>query len=91
MSIQALSLKTEFGGSIEFRREALPPLAAVEAEWRNLEPAAAPSFFTSWHWIGTFLTALPESKRPDLLRGSLRGETVALALMAQSSCGGDTA
>ena len=81
MSIQALSLKTEFGGSIEFRREALPPLAAVEAEWRNLEPAAAPSFFTSWHWIGTFLTALPESKRPDLLRGSLRGETVVLALI----------
>ena len=68
-------------GAIEFRREALPPLAALEVEWRGLEPAAAPSFFTSWYWIGTFLTALPEGKRPDLLRGSLRGETVALALI----------
>ena len=67
--------------AIEFRREALPPLAALEAEWRSLEPAAAPSFFTSWHWIGTFLTTLPEAKRPDLLRGSFAGETVALALI----------
>jgi hypothetical protein len=40
-----------------------------------------PVFFTAWHWIGTFLTALPEGKRPELLRGSLRGETVALALL----------
>jgi CelD/BcsL family acetyltransferase involved in cellulose biosynthesis len=77
----ALGLKAEFGGSIEFRREALPPLAALETEWRNLEPAAMPSFFTSWHWIGTFLMALPEGKRPDLLRGSLGGETIALALL----------
>ena len=43
--------------------------------------AAAPSFFTSWHWIGTLLAASARSKRPDLLRGSLRGETVALALL----------
>ncbi|MGD9615228.1 MAG: GNAT family N-acetyltransferase [Alphaproteobacteria bacterium] len=80
-SLPALGLKPEFDGSIEFRREALPPLAALETEWRNLEPAAAPSFFISWPWIGTFLTALPEARRPDLLRGSLRGETVALALL----------
>jgi CelD/BcsL family acetyltransferase involved in cellulose biosynthesis len=76
-----LGLKPEFGGSIQFRREPLPPLAAIETEWRSLEAAAMPSFFISWHWIGTFLTALPEGKRPDLLRGSLRGETVALALL----------
>jgi CelD/BcsL family acetyltransferase involved in cellulose biosynthesis len=80
-SIPGLGLKPEFGQSIEIRREALPPLAVLETEWRDLERVAAPSFFTSWHWIGTFLTALPEGKRPDLLRGSLRGETVALALL----------
>jgi len=72
---------SQFGAAVEFRRETLPPLAALEAEWRGLEPAAAPSFFTSWHWIGTFLTTLPEAKRPDLLRGSFSGETVALALI----------
>jgi CelD/BcsL family acetyltransferase involved in cellulose biosynthesis len=66
---------------IEFRREPLPPLTVLETEWRRIERVAAPSFFISWHWIGTFLGALPEGKRPDLLRGSLRGETVALALL----------
>jgi CelD/BcsL family acetyltransferase involved in cellulose biosynthesis len=76
-----LSCEPEFGGLIEFRREALPPLPALEAQWRSLEPAAAPSFFTSWHWIGTLLTVLPANKRPDLLRGSLGRETVALALL----------
>jgi CelD/BcsL family acetyltransferase involved in cellulose biosynthesis len=80
-SLQASDFESELDGAIEFRRETLPPLAALEVEWRSLEPAAEPSFFTSWHWIGTFLTALPEGKRPDLLRGSLRGETVALALI----------
>ncbi len=79
--IPGLSLSSEFGRSIEIRREALPPLSVLEAEWRELERVATPSFFTSWYWIGTFLTTLPEGKRPDLLRGSLHGETVALALL----------
>ena len=43
--------------------------------------AARPSFFTSWYWIGTLLAVLPEANRPSLLRGSIRGETVALALL----------
>ena len=41
--------------TVEFRREALPPLAVLEHEWRRLEAAGRPSFFTSWHWIGTLL------------------------------------
>lgn len=67
--------------AIGFRRERLPPLAVLEPEWRSLERVSEPSFFISWHWIGTFLSALPEGKRPELLRGTLRGETVALALL----------
>ncbi|MGH7063529.1 MAG: GNAT family N-acetyltransferase, partial [Stellaceae bacterium] len=67
--------------AIEFRREALPPLAALEGDWRRLEAAGDPSFFTSWHWIGAWLTALPETSRPTLLRGLSQGETVALALL----------
>jgi hypothetical protein len=66
---------------IVFRREALPPLAVLEREWRALEAAGHPSFFTSWRWIGTLLTALPLASRPQLLRGIAQGETVALALL----------
>jgi CelD/BcsL family acetyltransferase involved in cellulose biosynthesis len=78
-------LAPEVENLIEFRREALPPLAALETEWRILEPVAEPSFFTSWHWLGTLLASLPEANRPDLLRGSLRGKTVALALLGTAS------
>jgi CelD/BcsL family acetyltransferase involved in cellulose biosynthesis len=66
---------------IAFREEPLPPVSVLECEWQNLERRARPSFFTSWHWIGTLLAALPETRRPKLLRGVLCGETVALALL----------
>jgi len=66
--------------SIEFRREPISSLALLEKEWRRLEGASSPSFFTSWDWIGTLLEALPEAGRPQLLRGSRQGATVALAL-----------
>jgi CelD/BcsL family acetyltransferase involved in cellulose biosynthesis len=64
-----------------FYLEALPPLSELEREWRKLEAAGNPSFFTSWHWIGTLLSALPPASRPKLLRGNAGGETVALALL----------
>jgi CelD/BcsL family acetyltransferase involved in cellulose biosynthesis len=66
---------------VEFSHEALPPLATLEREWRRLEAVARPSFFTSWQWIGTLLAAVPAAHRPNLLRGTARGETVALALL----------
>jgi CelD/BcsL family acetyltransferase involved in cellulose biosynthesis len=66
---------------VEFSHEALPSLAALEQEWRTLEAGARPSFFTSWHWIGTLLTAVPAEHRPNLLRGTSRGQTVGLALL----------
>jgi hypothetical protein len=68
-------------GEVEFRCEALPPPAELECEWRALETTARPSFFTSWHWIGTLLAAVPVAHRPGLLRGVARGSTVALALL----------
>jgi CelD/BcsL family acetyltransferase involved in cellulose biosynthesis len=64
-----------------FRLEALPSLPKLEHEWRLLEAAGTPSFFTSWHWIGTLLAALPPASRPKLLRGTANGETVSLALL----------
>ena len=66
---------------IVFRREALPPLSVLEREWRALEATGHPSFFTSWRWIGTLLTALPPAGRPQLLRGSSQDKTVSLALL----------
>src|SRR6185312_15115680 len=77
--------RSRAGAPIEFHREALPPLAVLAAEWRRLEAEAAPSFFTSWHWIGTLLATLPEGKRPSLLRGLRGGETIALALLGAGS------
>jgi CelD/BcsL family acetyltransferase involved in cellulose biosynthesis len=71
-------------GPVEFRREALPPLAVLEGQWRRLEATAPVSFFTSWHWIGTLLALLPEASQPSLLRGSIGGETIALALLGAS-------
>ena len=56
-------------------------MAELEREWRRLETTGNPSFFTSWHWIGTLLSALPPASRPKLLRGSAHGETVSLALL----------
>jgi CelD/BcsL family acetyltransferase involved in cellulose biosynthesis len=76
----AISL-TDRSGQILFRREALPPLPVLESEWRQLEAAGSPSFFTSWHWIGTLLGAVPPTSRPELLRGAAGGETIALALL----------
>ena len=66
---------------VEFCHEALPPLAALEREWRTLEAVARPTFFTSWQWIGTLLAAVPAARRPNLLRATARGETVGLALL----------
>jgi CelD/BcsL family acetyltransferase involved in cellulose biosynthesis len=73
--------RANIAGEVEFHRETLPPPAALEHEWRTLEAFARPSFFTSWHWIGTLLAALPRTQLPGLLRGVAGGRTVALALL----------
>jgi CelD/BcsL family acetyltransferase involved in cellulose biosynthesis len=73
--------RTSVIDDVEFSQEALPSLATLEREWRTLEARARPSFFTSWHWIGTLLAAVPPAHRPKLLRGAVRGKTVGLALL----------
>jgi CelD/BcsL family acetyltransferase involved in cellulose biosynthesis len=35
---------------------ALPPLSQLEPMWHALEVRAKPSFFLSWHWIGSWLS-----------------------------------
>jgi CelD/BcsL family acetyltransferase involved in cellulose biosynthesis len=46
-----------------------PLLAPAEAEhlWRSLAPQSPHRFFTSWHWIGTWLANLPRHVEPYLL------------------------
>ena len=78
------SKRTSLPHQIVFCREALSGLSGLEREWRTLEGAGHPSFFTSWHWIGTLLSALPPASRPKLLRGTAHGRTVSLALLGAS-------
>lgn len=54
-------------------------LAALEAEWRDLESRADPSFFQSWTWIGCCAAA--RYPAPWLLRAEHDGRTVGLALL----------
>jgi CelD/BcsL family acetyltransferase involved in cellulose biosynthesis len=76
--------QTRMPCEIAFCRESLPPLAELEREWRALEGVSRPSFFLSWAWIGSLLTAIPETARPMLLRGRVQGETAALALVGRA-------
>ncbi|HXO89509.1 MAG TPA: GNAT family N-acetyltransferase [Stellaceae bacterium] len=73
--------RADIAGEVEFHCETLPPPGALEYEWRTLETFARPSFFTSWHWIGTLLAALPRTQLPSLLHGVAGGRTAALALL----------
>jgi CelD/BcsL family acetyltransferase involved in cellulose biosynthesis len=70
---------------IEIHREALPPLAALEREWRAQERLAGRGFFLSWAWIGTWLATLPTGVEPSLLRARRNGTTVGIALAVERS------
>jgi CelD/BcsL family acetyltransferase involved in cellulose biosynthesis len=66
---------------------AIEPILSVDRlahEWQLLEREVAPSFFGSWHWIGTLLDVLPAESRPRLLRGTAAGATVALGLLGDA-------
>lgn len=70
---------------IDIQRETLPPLAALEREWRALEPIAGRGFFLSWSWIGTWLATLPPDIEPFLLRAQRGGATLGIALAVERS------
>jgi len=65
---------------IDIHREELPPLAALEQEWRTLEGHAGRGFFLSWSWIGTWLATLPPGIEPFLLRAKRGNTTLGLAI-----------
>lgn len=53
--------------------------AALQAQWRELESRAEPSFFTSWTWIGAWLQSLERGGDVLILRARRAGRLVALA------------
>jgi CelD/BcsL family acetyltransferase involved in cellulose biosynthesis len=71
---------------IEIHRESLPPLAALEREWRAQERLVGRGFFLSWAWIGTWLATLPPGVEPFLLRAKRGGiTTIGIALAVERS------
>ncbi|MGE5451788.1 MAG: GNAT family N-acetyltransferase [Acidobacteriota bacterium] len=62
----------------------LPPLAELEAAWRDLEARSEASFFTSWSWIGTWLRNLPADVQPLLLRARIDDRLMGAGILIPS-------
>lgn len=62
---------------------ALPERAMLGQVWRDLEQRGEPSFFQSWHWIGTWLDCLPSSLETQLLSVERGGTVVGLAILVR--------
>jgi CelD/BcsL family acetyltransferase involved in cellulose biosynthesis len=58
-------------------------VADLAAQWRGLEDRAAPSFFQSWGWIGTWLAALKRHGKSEvfLLEVERDGRLVAVGIL----------
>ena len=61
--------------------EACPAMTDLAAQWQALEREAAPSFFTTWSWIGGWLQRLEPHHRPRLLRATRHGQLAGLAIL----------
>lgn len=61
----------------------LPPLAALESTWRDLERRANASFFLSWPWMGTWLQWLPADLPAQLLQVECGGTVIGLAVLTR--------
>lgn len=69
--------------NFQIRLTSLPPLDELARAWTELEARCAGSFFTSWSWIGSWLTALPQAVRPQWLRVEREGQLVGTGLLAR--------
>jgi CelD/BcsL family acetyltransferase involved in cellulose biosynthesis len=61
--------------TIRFAMKSTVSVENAAALWLHLEQESAPSFFTSWKWIGNWLRCLPPHVRPQLLIAE-RGDRV---------------
>jgi CelD/BcsL family acetyltransferase involved in cellulose biosynthesis len=58
-----------------------PDFESLKKEWSELEARSDASFFTSWSWIGCWLSALNGTVELRLLRAKSQGRTVGLGLV----------
>lgn len=63
----------------------MPSLQALEAMWTELEARAAPSFFLSWYWIGTWVAGLPAGVQARLVRVQMGDRVVGLGILVRRS------
>ena len=68
----------EMGEALTVTLSECPDLSGLEAQWRSLENESAPSFFTSWSWIGPWLRRLEPYRRPHLLRATCNQRVVGM-------------
>jgi CelD/BcsL family acetyltransferase involved in cellulose biosynthesis len=69
----------------EVRLDATPSVDELAPTWIALHAASGRSFFLSWPWISTWLTALPAAFRPQLLSIHLDNRLIAMALIAKQN------
>lgn len=58
----------------------LPPREQLERDWLELEAHSDSTFFTSWSWIGCWLSCLPSRIQPKLLRVTSGEKTLGMGL-----------
>jgi CelD/BcsL family acetyltransferase involved in cellulose biosynthesis len=67
---------------ITVRLEPIPQLAHLRSDWCELESRAAPSFFLTWSWIGSWLASLGSHVEQGwLLSARQHGQLVGLAVV----------
>jgi CelD/BcsL family acetyltransferase involved in cellulose biosynthesis len=74
------------GGEVGELEVGLAPIespGSIEAAWRAVEAVAAPSYFQTFGWIGTWLELLPGRFRPQLLTVHDRGRPVGAGVLVE--------
>ncbi len=59
----------------------IPPISEMAIVWQALQEQSDHSFFTSWAWIGCWLTSLPENFSPLLLKAEMSGRIVGIGIL----------
>jgi hypothetical protein len=75
------SMKNSTEQDIFIELRDLPQWGHLENEWLELENRSDPSFFTSWAWIGCWLSCLPAKIQPRLLRATVGEKTIGMGLL----------
>jgi CelD/BcsL family acetyltransferase involved in cellulose biosynthesis len=61
----------------------LPPREELQAWWRELEARADTTFYTSWSWIGSWLSILPAELQPHMLLARQGERIVGMGLVVK--------